>query len=242
MSDLEKGGFDHLDVSAVANTAAALHGRVEAVFPDRNIARIAASIAGMLASGVKANRRSFRERLLRVACVAACVAIAAAGCAALALSLVAAFNPAADDKKWAALPPLVESTINNGVFAAVAVAFLATLPRRRRRRRTLAHLHRLRSLAHVIDLHHLAKEPELVMPASVPSTPDMLDDVGLARYLSFCVELLALVGKAAALCAEGDNDPVVLDTVAEIETLTAGIARGVWQRLTLLQPAPAVYV
>ena len=42
----------------------------------------------------------------------------------------------------------------------------------------------------------------------------------MERYLDYCSELLALVGKTAALCAEESRDDVVLDTVSTVETLT----------------------
>jgi hypothetical protein len=43
-----------------------------------------------------------------------------------------------------------------------------------------------------------------------------------------------LVGKAAALCAEENTDPVVLDTVSTIEVLTTGKSRKIWAKITLL--------
>lgn len=55
--------------------------------------------------------------------------------------------------------PLMESTINDLVFAALAVFFLYALPGRLARSRLLGQLHRLRSLAHVIDMHQLTKDP-----------------------------------------------------------------------------------
>ncbi|MEP6650045.1 MAG: hypothetical protein ABJA74_09035 [Lapillicoccus sp.] len=41
----------------------------------------------------------------------------------------------------------------------------------------------------------------------------------LGRYFNYCSELLTMVSKAAALCAEQATDPVVLDTVSEISLL-----------------------
>lgn len=55
-----------------------------------------------------------------------------------------------------------------------------------------------------------------------------------AFYLDYCSELLSLTSKAAALCAEESTDPLVLDTVSEIEVLTNGMSRKIWQKITLL--------
>ena len=41
----------------------------------------------------------------------------------------------------------------------------------------------------------------------------------------------------AALCAEQSTDPVVLDTVSEIEVLTTGMSRKIWQKISLLHLA-----
>jgi hypothetical protein len=132
---------------------------------------------------------------------------------------------------------LVESTVNDLVFAGVAIFFLHALPARVERRRLLALLHRLRSLAHVIDMHQLTKDPERLRE-SYSTTPESIEP-GLGReeieyYLDYCSELLSLVGKAAALCAEETQDPVILDTVATIEVLTTGMARKIWQKISVI--------
>jgi hypothetical protein len=69
--------------------------------------------------------------------------------------------------------PLVESLVNDLVFAAIAVFFLWAVPERLQRRRVLQLLHQLRSLAHVIDMHQLDKDPEQVKPDYHP-TPKSL--------------------------------------------------------------------
>ena len=59
----------------------------------------------------------------------------------------------------------------------------------------------------------------------------------MEHYLDYCSELLSLVGKAAALCAEESRDTVVLDTVSTIESLTVGMSRKIWQKISLLSRA-----
>ena len=111
---------------------------------------------------------------------------------------------------------------------------------RQRRRQTLATLHRLRSLTHVIDMHQLTKDPERILSAPPPTDasiePDLAPDE-LGRYLDYCSELLSLVSKTAALCSQDAVDPLVLDTVSEIESLTLGMSRKIWQKISLLHGA-----
>ena len=49
--------------------------------------------------------------------------------------------------------------------------------------------------------------------------------------------MLSLVGKTAALCAEESRDSVVLETVIQIEKLTVGMSRKIWQKISVLPSA-----
>ncbi|MEM9803472.1 MAG: hypothetical protein AAGA20_24355, partial [Planctomycetota bacterium] len=53
----------------------------------------------------------------------------------------------------------VESGINDVIFLGIAVFFLWTLERRIKRARALRAINELRSLAHVVDMHQLTKDP-----------------------------------------------------------------------------------
>jgi len=56
----------------------------------------------------------------------------------------------------------------------------------------------------------------------------------LGRYLDYCSELLSLTSKIAALFVERFDDSVTLSAVNEIESLTSGLSRKVWQKITML--------
>ncbi|GAA4756569.1 hypothetical protein GCM10023350_47720 [Nocardioides endophyticus] len=133
--------------------------------------------------------------------------------------------------------PLIETVIADLVYAGVAVYFLYSFPERIRRGRTLALLHQLRSMAHVIDMHQLTKDPEMLRESFQPtavSRPLDLSRDEMERYFEYCSEMLSLVGKTAALCAEESRDVVVLDTVSTIESLTVGMSRKIWQKISML--------
>ena len=61
----------------------------------------------------------------------------------------------------------------------------------------------------------------------------------MSRYLEYCSELLSLVSKLAALHAQDLQDPVVLEAVNDVESLTADLSRKVWQKITILDIAGA---
>lgn len=56
----------------------------------------------------------------------------------------------------------------------------------------------------------------------------------LMRYLDYCAEMLALIGKLAALFADRMRDSVVISAVNDIEDLTNGLGRKIWQKITIV--------
>ena len=131
----------------------------------------------------------------------------------------------------------IEAGINNMVFLGIAMVFLTTVERRVKRRKVLAAIHELRSLVHIVDMHQLLKDPEIVLEEHrpTPSSPERhMNRFELARYLDYCSEMLSLSGKVAALYAQYHDDPVVLATVTEVETLVTGISGKIWQKIVIL--------
>ena len=133
---------------------------------------------------------------------------------------------------------VLEAGINDVVLIGLAVFFMMSLERRIKRRRILAAIHELRSIAHVVDMHQLTKDPGRIVTragatASSPArdmTPEML-----SRYLDYCSEMLSLIGKIAALYVQHFDDDLVLAAVNEVETLTSGLSSKVWQKLLILE-------
>ena len=89
----------------------------------------------------------------------------------------------------------------------------------------------------------LTKDPDRLGNGGVdtPSSPERpLGRFELGRYLDYCSEMLALLGKIAALYAQGTNDPVALSAVDQIEDLTSSLAQKIWQKIVILHQLPAV--
>ena len=136
----------------------------------------------------------------------------------------------------------IDAATNEFIVLSLMIIFLVSLETRLKRRTALRMLHQLRSIAHVVDMHQLMKDPEhaLRQVASTTSSPERpLTREQLARYLDYCSELLALTGKLAALHAQHLQDPVVLESVNDIESLTADLSNKIWQKITILDIATA---
>jgi hypothetical protein len=227
-----------LEVDPVRQTVQRLHDRIAARFPERGLRKAAGDLLTMV-DNVEDGPRSTQGRI-RIARLASRVLIAAI-LAATVVAVALAFRDALTDGDRISssldVLPLIETTVNDIVFAALAVFFLFSFPERLQRGSTLELLHQLRSLAHIIDMHQLTKDPEQLRDSFVPtpaSQPLEMTRDEMERYLEYCSEMLSLVGKTAALCAEESRDSVVLDTVSTIETLTTGMSRKIWQKISVL--------
>jgi len=220
----------------VGTTVAQLERRIFARFGERGLTKAARDL-GHLVVLVQTEADQSHDRLRRTTVVAraAGITIVAATLVALVFSLRAAvIEGLARTADWV---PLVESVINDLVFAAIALVFLWAFPERLERRTLLQLLHRLRSLAHVIDMHQLSKDPEQLSPMYTPTAQSVvhgLDADQLNHYLTYCSEMLSLTAKTSALCGEYSTDGVVLETISYIETLTTELSNKIWQKISLL--------
>jgi hypothetical protein len=138
-----------------------------------------------------------------------------------------------------------EAAINEVVLLGVVVFFFLTLETRLKRRRALKAIHVLRSMAHIIDMHQLTKDPEraaVARPSNETGAKRPQNPAELIRYLDYCSDQLALISKIAALYVQRFDDPVTMSAVNEVEELTNGLSRKMWQKIMIFDRivAPAV--
>ena len=132
---------------------------------------------------------------------------------------------------------MTEAAINDLVLIGAAIFFLVTIETRIKRVRALDALHELRTIAHVIDMHQLTKDPSKLTQRVIvtPSSPkEAMSAYELIRYLDYCSEMLSLTGKIAALYAQNFRDAVVLSAVNELENLTTSLSRKIWQKIMIV--------
>jgi hypothetical protein len=231
--------FEKVQAAPVLATVRRLEARIEARFPGRGLHRVVGELASLVetvasSTATVRGRRSWLRPVSRAGIALILVLTGAV--------LVLAVRSAAADAPDTGLDwiPLLEGAVNDLVFAALAIWFLYSVPERLQRESLLELLHRLRSLAHIVDMHQLTKDPERLRSSFTPTAASVamdLDTDQLEHYLDYCSELLSLIGKAAALCAEESRDAVVLDTVSTVETLTVSLERKIWQKIAVLDHA-----
>ena len=130
-----------------------------------------------------------------------------------------------------------ESGVNDIGLIAVALFFLVTLESRFKRHKALKAINELRAIAHIIDMHQLTKDPVRFIWESkgMIESKNKMTLLQLTRYLDYCSEMLSLVGKVSVLYVQRFDDSVALSAVNEVENLTTGFSRKIWQKLIIMQ-------
>lgn len=134
-----------------------------------------------------------------------------------------------------------EAGINEVILLFAAIYSLISLETRIKRRRALAAIHELRSIAHIIDMHQLTKDPERILrtwQSTDHSPAQRMTPLQLGRYLDYCSEMLSLTGKIAALYVKHFDDAVSVAAASEVEQLSTAMSRKIWQKLMILHQTP----
>jgi hypothetical protein len=224
--------FRKLDPEQIVETASRLERRIEERFPGAGLGKLAEELtqvtreAHALSAWLAAPNKPLRA------------GVSLAILALLAVVLVAAITLRGETgpHSWADWVQSLEAIVNDAVFVGVAVYFLLGLEARRKRARALAALHVLRSLAHIVDMHQLTKDPDrIVSGPSTPSSPARtMSAFELTRYLDYSTELLAIISKVAALYVQELADPVTVAAASAVEELAVNLSRAIWQKIVIL--------
>lgn len=226
--------YRNLDPEQIVQTVGRLRERVEERFPKSGLGRVAVELHEV-ALDVVARTESINRPHVMLRAASTLTVLALIGAMAAILYKLR-LEPG--EWTWLAVIQVLESAINDIVLLGAGLFFLVTLEGRIKRRRALKAIHELRSLAHIIDMHQLTKDPHVLLddgPRTANSPTRTLSRYQLARYLDYCSEMLALVGKLAALYVQRFDDQGALAAVDGIEDLTNGLSRKIWQKIAMLE-------
>lgn len=226
-----------LDPDMILATAERLEHRIADRFPGRGLSRVAAEITALCRS-VRAEVAALAPPILWLRVVLVLV-ILGGGAIFLWVGSIVPLNQVG--RQAFASVEGVEAAINTMLLAALGLVALVRLEARVKRQRVARGLHQLRSVIHVIDMYQLTKDPMTLAPDFHPtehSPHREMDEAEMSRYLDYCSELLAITGKLAALYAQAVPDEGVASAVNDIELLGASLARKIWQKISLIDPAP----
>jgi hypothetical protein len=226
--------YRSLDASHIIDTTERLGKRISERFPNSGLSKVAAELlteaqqASATAEWLAQSHRAIRA----VTAVVIVLLFALAVSTFFLLNRrVELFSNVSDFLQG------LDAAVNELVLIGAATYFLLSWETRRKRSRALRAPHVLRSMAHIIDMHQLTKDPErLLSPAqSTPSSPiRRLTPFELTRYLDYCSEMLSVISKIAALYVQEFDDAVTLAAVNEVEGLTGSLSQKMWQKIVIL--------
>ena len=229
------GKYSELDPKHILSTLDKLRQRIDLRFPGSGLGKLAGEmneVAFVIVDLViKLSRPWWSIRFLTFIAIGLLIGLSVWLC-----TITVRYIPAGESGLMEILQG-AESAINEVIFLTLAILFFATLENRIKRKTALDSLHRLRSLAHVVDMHQLTKDPAYLLENGIDShfsEKRKMTPVELTRYLDYCTELLAINSKLAALHVQHLQDSEVLNTVNEVEMLSHELSNKIWQKIMML--------
>jgi hypothetical protein len=231
--------YRRIDADAVHKTIVALEARIGSHFPESGLRKVAQEFIEVSHSSAK-NIRYIRRRSfwVRVLAWLLCVSIFA-----ILATVPFTLRPGKVDTLADAVQVL-EAALSSSFFIGACIIFLLTLQSRMRQQRTMESIHELRALAHVVDMHQLTKDPPMLLGVmsrgGLPEIPQSAwgdrsyTTFDLQRYLDYCSEMLALISKVAVLYVQDSADSTTINLVDDIENLTNGLSRKIWQKIMII--------
>jgi hypothetical protein len=221
-----------LDANSIEKTIETLYRRIAERFPERGITKLCAELLAIAREDREVLAWVAKPNMVIRAGVIAAILAGAAGLVWLTSTIT---SMQMSDEAFNALQG-IDAAVNTVVLAGAASWFLLNLETTWRREAVLKDLHELRSIAHVVDMHQLTKDPTVKSGAGTAATKEHgLSEFELVRYLDYCSEMLSLTGKLAALYMQNVRDPVIIQAVNEIEDLTGNMSRKIWQKIMILR-------
>lgn len=229
-----------LDPAKLLETIRLFHKRIVRVFPGSGLSEVSAELEGT-AQHCFAEVEKQKRPLWGLRCAVA-LGVLLLLMLPLEICWLLRFPVKFDD--FGEFVQATDAGFNVVVLLVGAVIFLVSMENRVKQRSALKVLHELRSLAHVVDMHQLNKDPMMDLSAldegaRLSTRPKAIKQAqDLWYYLSFSTDLLSVVGKLAACFGQSQTDRTILDTVNEIESVSTALSRKIWQKMSLVRPPP----
>ena len=232
MNSPRNNSFRNLEIADIVATLQQLSARIGERFPNSGLYRVCRELEVMAqetsarAANISRPKQWFRG-LLAILAAAGAVGAVFIGHWMLGLR---------SSDELAGTMQGLEATVNLVIIIGAAGVFLVTLEARWKRQLALSALNEFRSVAHVIDMHQLTKDPSALGGPRTSSSPNrVMSRYELVRYLSYCSEMLSLSSKAAAVYTDNIHDAAVIEAVGDIERLTTNLSQKIWQKITLVE-------
>jgi len=148
--------YQSLDPKQIIETVERLIERIERRFADSGLSAVCKELLGIAQA---ADQRSieFGKPILWLRYISGAFIF---GLFVLLVMIFFTFEMPEKEMKLDHFVEVLEPAVNVLVLIGVAIFFAVTFEARIKRNRTLSALHQLRSIAHIIDMHQLTKDPD----------------------------------------------------------------------------------
>lgn len=226
-----------LDSKKILKTISLLKMRIEERFPGSGLGRVCGELRDVAQQTDETiesiQQKRFGYRLLISAFVGVLLVIAVLGLSRL--------RAARGEITLMDMIQVLDAGFNIILLIGGAILFLVSIENRTKRGKVIKAVNELRCLSHVIDSHQLTKDPCYIDQQTIRTThsPERnMNSFQLGRYLDYCSELLSLISKVGFLYVQDYHDPVATEAVNDLDDLTNGLSRKIWQKImTLKRPA-----
>ncbi len=228
--------YRNLRAEEVVKTSALLHVRIKERFPTSGLCKIAQDV-WQVADGAVHRVALLARPMWLLRGLNYCFLLTIGALLAYVV-LGLGLKPSFKFKNLNDFITVLEPALGAVVFIGAFVLLVWSVELRIKRGRAFAALHELRSMAHTIDMHQLTKDPgrHLFPGEDTESSPKRpMTPFELSRYFDYCSELLSMISKIAALYAQNLGDAEALEGVDQVEALTTGLSRKIWQKIMILE-------
>jgi hypothetical protein len=236
--------YEQLDPDKLVETVATLSRRIQERFPQAGLNQVCVKLLD-IARRARTRAAEIDQPIIWARALSAGIILMLVLMVAGVVWSAFAVDAETGARQWrlnaAELVQVIESVLNELVAIGVTIFFLVSIEGRIKRRKALRAIHELRVISHIIDMHQLTKDPErLLQPKqdTASSPKRSMSPFELNRYLDYCSEMLAIVGKIAALYVQNFPDAAAVSAVNDVEDLTTGLSRKIWQKITVLHSSP----
>ena len=231
------GQYFQLSKEEIIKTTKILHARVEERFPGSGLSKVAEKVSSVAGESQHRIQKLVQPywplRALTLVLMALTLSLLV-----YVVSGMITWDAPDGPVDFVDFIEVLEPALGASVFMTAYFVFVSTFENRWKQQAALRAVNELRSLAHIIDMHQLTKDPERMLingPDTESSPKRTMSLFEMGRYLDYCSELLSLVSKIGALYAQAYPQSVVLTAVDEVEMLATGLSRKIWQKIVLLK-------
>jgi hypothetical protein len=219
--------YRHLRADKLIETAERLAARIKERFPGAGLAGVAAAVGDITREAMQTAERIQRPNWALRGSLLGLLVLVLGGAVAAAIQL--------QGTPLERIMQFMKDTWGALIYVSAAVVFLVTLETRFKRARAVKAIQDLRALAHIIDMHQLAKDPDRAgLPPETDAKEPGLNAEAMGHYLHYCTELLALVSKVGQLYVQDFPDGTALAAVDQFENLATGLSQKIWQKIMIL--------